>query len=126
MPSKRPVDPLVLLPLRVSASFRLHLEKMAKANNITLSDAMREHIDKRWVEPLGRRPARPRGEYLPVDPVVMLHLAAIGNNLNQVARRVVTQARTGEYVELRRLIEVMCRIESELQRLVQAMVTHAD
>lgn len=54
----------------------------------------------------------------PVDPVLLRQLAGIGNNLNQIARKV----NTGEWGALDRVevIAAMAAIEQELKRMRQA------
>jgi len=72
------------LPETVANDWR----KRAAAAGVSLSDWVRAQVDAdqaTGVAPPGRRPAR--SSFVPVDPDLLRHLAAIGNNVNQLARR---------------------------------------
>ena len=72
------------LPDDVATDWR----KRAAAAGVSLSDWVRAQVDVEQatgVASPGRRPAR--SSFIPADPELLRHLAALGNNVNQIARK---------------------------------------
>ena len=87
MPKKKPALDARLafrLPKTVAADWR----KRAASAGVSLSDWVRAQVDAdqaTGVAPPRRRPAR--SSFIPADPELLRHLAALGNNVNQIARK---------------------------------------
>jgi hypothetical protein len=124
MPAKRASDPLVMLPLRIPRSFRELIEREAKALGINMSDVMRARLNDPSAPPLGlpvrrRRTRSPAalGTVSKADPKLMRQLAAIGSNLNQLARAVNKGAITGHSLDAASVLVVLLAAEHELARI---------
>ena len=101
------------LPKTVAADWRAR----AAVAGVSLSDWLRLKVDAdqaTGVAPPGRRPAR--RSFVPVDPELLRQLAAIGNNVNQIARRVNSLSSGVDRVEL--LVE-LAGIRDELRAIRQ-------
>jgi len=73
------------LPKDVATDWRTR----AAAAGLSLSDWLRVQVDESQRTGMPTPKKRPpRSSFVPVDPDLLRHLAAIGNNVNQVARRV--------------------------------------
>jgi len=90
------------LPATVADDWRTR----AAAAGLSLSDWLRVQVDEsqRTGMPTPRK-RPPRSSFISVDPELLRHLAAIGNNLNQVARRVNT-ARLDPLAQLELQVEL--------------------
>ena len=82
MAKKRKEKP-VKMTVKVSPDVYAKWKSKAKFLGITLSDMVRQAVDKGEI--VGRRKCGRR--YAPVDPLLIRQLAGIGNNLNQIARK---------------------------------------
>ena len=123
MPARRASDPLIRLNLRVPQSLRDLLVAQADDAGVTLSDLFRSHLSIDAVKPLGvpvkrRRAVQNLERSRSADPVLLRNLAAIGCNLNQVARAVNTGAIAGDLVQAIELLVVLRFIEREFAALV--------
>jgi len=123
MPAHRVPDPLVRLNLRVPKSLRDQLAAQASKAGVTLSDSLRSHLSIEAIKPLGVPVRRSRSvqklDPAPcADPALLRHLAAIGSNLNQIARAANTAAMTGSPMEFIVLLVLMRSIECEFTVLV--------
>ena len=122
MPARRADDPLVLLPLRVPASLRAVLVEQANAAGSTLSDALRSHLTLAAAKPLGKPvPRRRQPQRLAAvsgaDPELVRQVAAIGSNLNQIARAANTVAINGKQIEIIELLVLLRSIERKVDCL---------
>jgi len=82
MAKKRKEKP-VKMTVKVSPDVYAKWKSKAKFLGITLSDMVRQAVDKGEI--VGRRKCGRR--YAPVDPLLIRQLAGIGNNLNQIAKK---------------------------------------
>lgn len=73
----------VLVNIRLDPDMYKKWKSKAKFLGITLSDMVRQAVDKGEI--VGRRKCGRR--YAPVDPLLIRQLASMGNNLNQIARK---------------------------------------
>ena len=115
-------DPLVPLPLRLPTSTVARLRTQAEAAGVTLSDVLRAHLTVDEAKPLAkprprRRPPKKLGSVSGSDPSLLRQLAAIGNNVNQIARAVNAGMVTGSSVDGIQLLAVLNIIECELRRI---------
>lgn len=124
MPARHGDDPLVLLPLRLPRSLVNAARADADATGCTLSDAVRSRISSSAVQPLGKpRPARrapppPGATQVLRDPALIRQIAAIGGNLNQLARAVNSALVAGTPLQAAAVLARLCVIERELNALV--------
>jgi hypothetical protein len=123
MPAHRVSDPLVSLSVRIPQSLRDLLNARANEAGVTLADLFRSHLSIDAVKPLGvpvkrRRAVQHLDRARCADPALLRNLAAIGSNLNQVARAVNTGAITGDLVQGIELLVVLRAIEREFAELV--------
>lgn len=122
MPARRTDDPLVLVPLRLPKSLVDAARHEAEATGATLSDAVRARIASNAVKPLGKPRARRRTASLTErvprsDPALVRQVAAIGSNLNQIARAANSSALNGLPVEAVTLLAQLFAIEREVLRI---------
>lgn len=127
MPAKKSADPLVTLPLRVRQSLRERIRDEAAASRITMSDAIRRRLKDPSAPPLGRPVPRRRtmgsvelGAVIKADPMLMRQLAAVGSNLNQLARAVNTGAVSGRPMDAVSVLATLLSLEKSLDRIATA------
>ena len=128
MTQRQSTEPLVLVNVRLPQTVVVALRAHAEANSsmghhATLSDALRAHITMEAVKPLGKPRPRRREPSLSsaassFDPALMRQLAAIGSNLNQLARATNRGAVDGNLVQSVELLCALLVIERELGALV--------
>jgi hypothetical protein len=123
MPAHHVNDPLISLSIRIRQSLLDVLKTQAIETNVTLADQFRAHLSFAAVKPLGV-PVKRKRVVLQInraqcaDPVLLRNLAAIGSNLNQLARAVNSGAIKGEQQQAIELLVVMCAIERDIAALV--------
>ena len=61
-----------------------------------------------------------------VDPILLRHVAQMGNNLNQIAKALNTANLNGQTLELLELIQVLKQMDNHLKDLVGKGVKDAD
>ncbi len=118
MPAKKSSDPLRLVSLRLPQSALQRLES-GLPDGVTLSDALRSRLDLDGVVPLENPKPRKRqsaieGGVSRADPMLIRQLAALGSNLNQIARAVNKQVAGGTEVPCIKLLAAMARIDKQL------------
>jgi hypothetical protein len=128
MPARRFEDPLVNVTLKVSQSLRADLQARAKAAQVTLSDILRSHLTLAAAKPLGkavphRRPAPKLARASGADPALLRQLAAIGSNLNQIARVVNGQSLAAKPLQALELLTLLRSIERQIGALPGASKT---
>lgn len=94
--------------IRVSGEEIGHWRQLAAAAGMPLSDLVRLSLGR--VRPWSAEDRAGRA-------AVVRQLAGIGNNLNQIARRVNTAARQGEPIPALELVAVLASIEEQLDEL---------
>lgn len=125
MPAHHVNDPLVSLSVRIPQSLRDRLNAQAIKAGVTLADQFRSHLTLAEVKPLGV-PVKRRRLTQPLDidharcadPALLRSLAAIGSNLNQVARAVNTGAIAGDRMQAIELLVLLRAMEREFAVLV--------
>jgi len=133
MPAHHVNDPLVSLSVRIAQSLRDRLNAQAIKAGVTLADQFRSHLTLAEVKPLGV-PVKRRRLTQPLDidharcadPALLRSLAAIGSNLNQVARAVNTGAIAGDRMQAIELLVVLRAMEREFAVLVASSAGSTD
>ena len=133
MPAHRVNDPLVSLSVRIAQSLRDRLNAQAIKAGVTLADQFRSHLGMAEIKPLGVPVKRRRLTQPPdlaharcADPALLRSLAAIGSNLNQVARAVNTGAIAGDRMQAIELLVVLRAMEREFAVLVASSAGSTD
>ena len=105
-----------VLSVRVPADTAERWREKAEASGMTLSDWVRGQIDDKEIRgfrPRRPKPAVPARQAPKADPKLIQQLAWIGNNLNQIARKINMDG-----VEERdELLEALLEIEMHLWEL---------
>jgi Bacterial mobilisation protein (MobC) len=131
MPAKRSLDPLVTLPFRVPLSVRDELTKEATQADCTVSDVLRKRLRLTNAPPLEQKPPRRRkshelGAVSMTDPVLIRQLAAIGSNLNQLARKVNAGHISGTPIDGAALLVCLLSIDRSVEALAQGAKGKSD
>jgi hypothetical protein len=125
MPARRVDDPLVTISLKVPASLRAALEAEVAQTSCTLSDVLRSHLTLAAAKPLGkpvprRRPPQRLSGVSGADSGLLRQLAAIGSNLNQLARVANGRSLAGQPMEALEIIILLRSIEQQIGALAEA------
>jgi len=113
MPKKPALD--ARLAFRLPDDVATDWRKRAAAAGVSVSDWVRAQVDVEQATGVAPRVRRPqRRSFVPADPELLRHLAAIGNNVNQIARRVNSLSSGVDRVEL--LVE-LAGIRDELRAI---------
>ena len=133
MPAHRVDDPLVSVSVRIKTSVRDVLNAQAIEAGRTLADQFRSHFNIDEIKPLGvpvkrRRPTQPLdlAHARCADPALLRSLAAMGSNLNQIARAVNTGAIAGDLIQAIELLVVLRAMEREFAVLVASNTGSTD
>ncbi len=122
MPARRVRDPLVNVTLKVPQSLRAELETQAAAAKATLSDILRSHLTLAAAKPLGKAARRRQPKRLAsvsgVDDGLVRQVAAIGSNLNQIARAANAGALAGKPLQVVEVLALLRSIERQVGALV--------
>lgn len=124
MPAKKSPDPLKLVSLRVPRSALETLES-GLPDGMTLSDGLRSRLNLDGVVPLENPKPRKRltaieGGVSRADPMLIRQLAALGSNLNQIARAVNKQVAGGTEVPCIKLLVAMASIDKQLMVIAKS------
>lgn len=124
MPRPPADDPLLPCHVRLPSSLVEKLQSLAVTKGVTFSDVLRANLSPAEAKPLGNpRPTRRPKSLKPTsgaDPVLIRRVAAIGNNVNQIARGVNTDVLLGTPIQVVQLLSILGGIEHSLQQLVAA------
>jgi hypothetical protein len=123
MPAHRVNDPLVRLNIRVPKSLHSDLLAQATAAGVTMSDVFRSHLTLESVKPLGvpvkhKRVVQTMASARCTAPALLRSLAAIGSNLNQIARAVNAGSITGDMMQGIEMLAILHAIEREFAVLI--------
>lgn len=99
-----------LLTMKVDEAEKEKWQKLATSYNMSLSELIRNRLNNLEMPP---QPKKRKIKIPKVDPELIRQVAAIGNNLNQIARRVNQGEKFDIVIELR-------SIEIQLERLINA------
>jgi hypothetical protein len=109
--AKKSKPPMKIFPIKVSAEELAAWRAIAGAAGLPVAEMVRQAVRDATI--VARRSSPPPPQ---VDPRLIQQLAAIGNNLNQIARRVNTGERFAVLIELRRIADQLDRIEEKCAR----------
>jgi hypothetical protein len=98
-----------MITIRVSDDELVQFKALAKSHDLSLGELIRKLL-------LGEKPKRKRSTPT-ADPKLIFQIAAIGNNLNQIARKV----NQGDRFDL---MPHLVAIENQLEQLLNAHQVH--
>lgn len=101
------------IKIRVTETERLEWQQKAKDMGMTLADYMRTLADQKVTGISPVQPVKNR-KFAPVDPALLRQIAWIGNNLNQIAKRVNEGDKTD-------LAEHLISIDRQLKEIANAL-----
>ena len=84
-----------------------------------MSDWLRQVVDRDVVRIVDYRQPRPRRRFSPADPALLLAVSRVGNNCNQLAHAIHTNALRSERIDALRCLRVLAEIQSELAVLAK-------
>lgn len=114
-PQRQPLSQRVTLrlPEATAAEWR----RRAEAADLSLSDWVRQRVDGADAVQTGQRRQRRRLRTLTADPELLRQLAAVGSNVNQIARVLNSVGLTpGDHAHL---LAELAAIQCELHRLAE-------
>lgn len=114
-PQRQPLSQRVTLrlPEATAAEWR----RRAEAADLSLSDWLRQRVDGADAVQTGQRRQRRRLRTLTADPELLRQLAAVGSNVNQIARVLNSVGLTpGDHAHL---LAELAAIQRELHRLAE-------
>ena len=114
-PQRQPLSQRVTLrlPEATAAEWR----RRAEAADLSLSDWVRQRVDGADAVQTGQRRHRRRLRTLTADPALLRQLAATGNNVNQIARRI--NGLGLDAGDVAHLLAELATIQRELHRLAE-------
>ena len=131
MPAHHVDDPLVSLSVRIPKSLLDFMKSCAQETGVTLADQLRSRLSFDAVKPLGvpvkRRRATGQLERTHwAAPALLRQLAAIGGNLNQIARKANAQAVADNLPQVIELLVVLRVIERDFAVLIASNSSSTD
>lgn len=84
-----------------------------------MSDWLRQAVDPDAVPVVDYRRPQPRRRFSRVDPALLLAVARLGNNANQLSRVIHTNALRSDRIDALRCLRVLQEIQSELAVLAK-------
>lgn len=113
------------IKIRLSSSERDQVHAIADKANLSVADFVRIRLLDAGVdvEPVGRRPVFANSPAIKADPELLRQLAQLGNNLNQIARKVNRYALQANHIDVIKLFTVMLAIEQHLGQLSKSSAT---
>ncbi|WP_253452449.1 MobC family plasmid mobilization relaxosome protein [Halomonas sp. Y3] len=115
--SRRPTALTQRVTLRLPADTATAWRRQADAAEVTLSDWVRRRVDGGHAVPAAKPRRQRRLRTLTADPELLRQLAAIGSNLNQIAR--VLNSIGLSLSDHLRLLAELAAIQRELHRLAE-------
>ena len=106
-------EPTKLFTMKVKESELEKFHQFAKSRGKPLSEIIKTLLRNQPLPEAVPKKNTPKRKYTEVDPKLIFQLSAIGNNLNQIARRL----NSGEKVKV---LPVLLSMEQELERLRNA------
>ena len=113
----------VVVSARLPAALAAEWRTSAAQSGLLMSDWLRQVVDRDAVRIVDYRQPRPRRRFSPVDPALLLAVARVGNNCNQLAHAIHTNALRSERIDALRCLHVLAEIQSELAVLARVPVS---
>ena len=91
------------------------LKKLAKENGTNVSEYIRQKLNLNVAENQARKEYKEHTEVIEkvIDPKLNYHLAKIGNNLNQITKKINKK----EYVPPIEILEILARVEQAFENI---------
>lgn len=125
-------EELIAVTLRLPRAFINRVDEISKMTGVSRSDIIRPRIDTRSDSSIivTNIPAPSKRQRLSkasaADPKLLMQLAAIGNNLNQIARGINADALAGKSFEKISILICLESIERQIKRLVSSQDKNVD
>jgi hypothetical protein len=97
-----PKPPKKLLTMKVSDDEKIRWKKIAEIEGVSLSELIRSYLNK-------HEPRKPK-TFKVADPDLIRQLNGLGNNLNQISRKLSYKNKLENILTLRRIEKVLQRI----------------
>lgn len=130
-------EPLIVVPLRLPVDFVAQIDAQANAAGLSRSDELRKRLisgnstENAPAVALTGKPTPAKRERLKkasrADPRLLIQLASMGNNLNQIARTLNANVLAGTKTDALAILIQLEALESQLSRLsAESGGEHAD
>ena len=103
------------LPAALAAEWRA----AAAQSGLLMSDWLRQVVGRDAVRIVDYRRPQPRRRFSPADPALLLALARIGNNVNQIARLMHEHSLGAQRIDALRCLQVLVEIQRDLATVAQ-------
>ena len=104
----------VVVSARVPRELADDWRAAAAKSNLPMSDWLRQIVERDAVRIVGYRQPRPRRRYSAADPSLLLAVARLGSNCNQIAHAIHRNALRSERIDVLRCLHVLAKIQSGL------------
>jgi hypothetical protein len=115
----KPPSLTVVVSARIPTSVAADWRAAAAESGLLMSDWLRQVVERDAVRIVDYRQPRPRRRYSPVDPALLLAVARIGNNCNQLAHSIHTKTLRSERIDTLRCLRVLVAMQRDLSTLVK-------
>lgn len=120
---RKTAEELMAVTVRLPVAFIKHVDEISAKTGVSRSDIIRPRIDTSDTSSISvtMKPAPQKrqriGKASAADPKLMMQLAGMGNNLNQIARTVNSGLLTGQSVDGMAVLIALMNIEQQIKRL---------
>lgn len=120
---RKTAEELMAVTVRLPVAFIKRVDEISEKTGVSRSDIIRPRIDTSDTSSISvtMKPAPQKrqriGKASAADPKLMMQLAGIGNNMNQIARAVNSAALQGQSVDSTSILISLMNIEQQIKRL---------
>ena len=124
-PLKSRVPLAAVLGVRVPVDVAKRWREQAATRRLSISDWLRQAIEPESVRVVGMiaAPKMTRRRFSAADPQLLLAVARVGNNCNQLAHAVHARAVRSERIDALRCLHILAEIQRELAALIDVRAT---